>query len=161
MTLYEIDDQIWNLLETAVDPETGEFLPDASAQLEALQMERDRKVENLACAVKNYRAEAAAIKAEEDALEKRRKAVEAKAERAKSFLNYALAGEKFKSAKVSVSYRTFPAVELDDSFMQTAPDEFIRRRDPEPNKVAIMAALRAGEKIQGATLVERTSTLIK
>ena len=64
MTLYEIDAQLEEMLEQ-VDPETGELLCDME-QLEALSLERDRKLENLALYIKNRDAEAKAIREEEE-----------------------------------------------------------------------------------------------
>ena len=96
MNLYEIDRQIQELIENSVDPETGELTLDPAA-LDALQMEREAKIENLACYVKNLTADAKAIKAEEQALSERRKAAENKAERLKRYLSDALEGEKFST----------------------------------------------------------------
>lgn len=58
MTLYEIDSAIMD----CVDEETGEIID--LEKLEALNIERDKKVEGIALAVKNYAAEAKAIKEE-------------------------------------------------------------------------------------------------
>ena len=58
MTIFDIDEAILNL----VDEETGEVV-DIEA-LEALEMERDKKVSNIACWIKQLDAEAEAIKAE-------------------------------------------------------------------------------------------------
>ena len=65
MTLYDINAQLEALLEQ-VDPETGELLCDMD-QLEALSLERDRKLEGLALYIKNRDAEAKAIREEEKA----------------------------------------------------------------------------------------------
>ena len=54
-----------------VDEETGEIID--LEKLEALNIERDKKVEGIALAVKNYAAEAKAIKEEEEKLAKRRR----------------------------------------------------------------------------------------
>ena len=62
MTLYEIDSAIMD----CVDEETGEIID--LEKLEALNIERDKKVEGIALAVKNYAAEAKAIKEEEEKL---------------------------------------------------------------------------------------------
>ena len=66
-SIYEINQAIMDCL----DPETGEIL-DMEA-LEALQMDRVQKAENVACWRKNLMAMIASIKAEEDALKKREK----------------------------------------------------------------------------------------
>ena len=163
MTIYEIDQQIQTLIDTGVDGETGEFLFDPET-LEALQMERDQKVENLALAYKNMQAEVKEIKDEETNLAQRRKALEAKADRAKEYLEYVLAGEKFKTARVVVGYRKSTKLELADGFTEwaakNAPD-FLRYKDPEPDKTAITAAIKNGAKVQGAALVENTTITVK
>ncbi len=160
MTLYEIDAQLEGLLEQ-VDPETGELLCDLE-QLEALSLERDRKLENLALYVKNQDAEAKAIREEEKALADRRRGLERKAERAKDFLARMLAGEKFTTPKVAVSWRKSEAVEIGMSFFSAdANERFLRYKEPDPDKAAIKAALKAGEKITGAELVTNLNMTIK
>lgn len=162
MTIYEINEQIMELL-TQVNEETGEALFDES-KLEALTMERDRKVENLALAWKNLTAEAKAIKAEEDSLAKRRKSAENAAERAKSYLEFVLAGETYKSPKVAVSYRKSESVEPAPGFMDwalTNDDTLIRYKEPEADKTAIKKALKDGKEIPFVELVTKTSMTIK
>lgn len=160
MTLYEIDAQLEEMLEQ-VDPETGELLCDME-QLEALSLERDRKLENLALYVKNRDAEAKAIREEEKALADRRRGLERKAERARDFLATLLAGEKFTTSKVAVSWRKSEAVEIGMSFFSTdANERFLRYKDPEPDKAAIKAAIKAGEEITGAELVANLNMTIK
>lgn len=162
MKIYEIENAISDLL-SQVDEETGEILFDPE-QLEALQMERDQKIENLALAWKNLTAEAKAIKAEEDSLAKRRKSAENAAERAKSYLEFVLNGEQFKSAKVAVSYRKSESVETTPGFMDwalTNDDSLIRYKEPEADKTAIKKALKDGMVIPYAALVSKTSMTIK
>ena len=101
MKLYEINAALEALLEQ-VDEETGELTCDME-QLEALSLERDEKLEGLALYCKNAAAEAEAIKAEEKTLAERRKRLENRAERARTFLSEQLCGEKFTTPKVAVS----------------------------------------------------------
>lgn len=82
MTLYEIDSAIMD----CVDEETGEIID--LEKLEALNIERDKKVEGIALAVKNYAAEAKAIKEEEEKLAKRRRSCENAAQRCKDYLSH-------------------------------------------------------------------------
>lgn len=160
MNVYEIDSRIEEILANAVD-ENGEINPEALEQLEALQMEREQKAENCALAYKNHKANAKAIEDEIKVLTKRMKAEERQAESAGGYLKIILNGEKMKTARVSVSYRESQAVEITDTFWIAASDEFIRVKDPEPNRIAITAALKAGETVPGARLVNRTSMIIK
>lgn len=162
MTIYEIDQQIADIL-SQVDEETGEVMFDPAAIME-LQMERDRKCENLALAYKNMTAEAKAIKDEIDNLSKRLKTVQNEAERAKGFLELVLGGEAFKTAKVVVSYRKTKAVEVTPDFLPWAMEHnqaLLRVKAPEPDKTALKKALDAGVEIPGAYIVEKKSTLIK
>ena len=99
MTLYEIDNEIMN----CIDEETGEIID--LDRLNALEMERDKKIGNVACWIKDLKAEAEAIKAEKQALDKRQKAAENKAESLKTWLQTVLEGEKFKDSRCSISYR--------------------------------------------------------
>ena len=162
MTIYEIDQQIADIL-SQVDEETGEVMFDPTAIME-LQMERDRKCENLALAYKNMTAEAKAIKDEIDNLSKRLKTVQNEAERAKGFLELVLGGEAFKTAKVVVSYRKTKAVEVTPDFLPWAMEHnqaLLRVKAPEPDKTALKKALDAGVEIPGAYIVEKKSTQIK
>lgn len=163
MTIYEIDKEIAAMLEAGIDEETGELLLDTEA-LEALQMERDTKVENLALAYKNMTAEAKAIREEEKALAGRRDRLEAKAERARKYLDFVLAGEKFSTPRVAVSYRRSTKLELAQDFVEWAQDHaehLLRYRAPEPNKTEITAVLKAGGDVYGASLVENQTMSIK
>lgn len=163
MNLYQIDSKIEELLST-VDPETGELLVDNDA-LDALMMEREGKIENIACFIKNLTADAKALKEEETALAARRRAAERKAERLKDYLTYALQGEKFQTAKCAVSFRRSQAVEIDGGFTEwaekTGNDNLLRYKEPEANKVAIKALLVQGAEIPCARLVDSTSVTVK
>lgn len=160
MKLYEINAELEALLEQ-VDSETGELTCDMDA-LEALMIARDEKLEGMALYVKNMDAEAAAIKAEEKALADRRKALESKAERTRVFLQDALSGETIKTARVVVSYRRSEAVEIrDPDFILYADPKFLTQKNPDINKTAIKAAIKAGEIVPGAELVTRQNMSIK
>ena len=160
MKLYEINAALEELLNQQ-DPETGELTCDLE-QLDALMMERDEKLEGLALYVKNADAEAKAIREEEKALAERRRSLENKAERAKGFLAEQLAGEKFSTPKVAVSYRKSEQVEVSMAFFTEESNErFLRFKDPEADKTAIKAALKAGETVPGAELVTNLNMQIK
>ena len=159
MTLYEIDAAIRDLIENAVDPETGEIAEDLSLQLEELHMAREQKLENIACYIKDLKAEAEAIRAEERNLAARRRTAENKAARLTDYLSWALAGEKFKSARCAVSFRKSMAVQVNT--LMDIPEEYLRFKDPEPDKAKIKDALKEGLDVPGATLVENVSVIIK
>ena len=164
MELYEINSAI-DALTDAIDPETGELRDIDFAELDALLMEREDKLETLVCKVKNFTALADDIREEEKQLAKRRASVVKQAERLKDYLNYALHGEKFQTAKCAVSFRKSQAVELTDGFIEwaekTGNNTLLRFTAPTANKVAIKALLVQGAEIPGAELVENTSVIIK
>ena len=164
MTLYEIDHAIAEAFEAAIDPETGEILDsEAWSRLETLQMEHDAKIEGIGCWIKDLNAEAAAIKAEEENLRKRRQSSERKAESLKGYLAWTLQGEKFKSSKVAISWRRSEAAELDpDMDPVQLPLKFQRVKvSVDPDKTALKEALKAGEEIPGVKLVEKQNIQIK
>lgn len=162
MTLYEIDKAIIIATEMAVDPETGELVDDAVLKtLEQLQMDREQKIENIGCFIKNLEADAKAIKEESKNLAARAKAAENKAEHLRNYLEFCLGGEKFQSPRLAVSFRHSKKVEVDPNKLYDIPDDFLRYKEPEPDKKLIGEALKAGEIIPGCTLVENTSMIIK
>ena len=159
MTIYEIDEKILN----CIDLETGEIID--IDKLNELQLEKDAKIENVACWIKELKAEAEAIKAEKLVLAERQKVAENKAESLKKWLAYALNGEKFKTAKCSVSFRKTESVEVTDeglSNLMIEHDELLTYKAPEPNKTAIKNAIKNdGLSVQGVRLECNTSVIIK
>lgn len=158
MTIYEINEQILN----CIDLETGEIID--IDRLNDLQLERDTKIENVACWIKELKAEAEAIKAEKLILAERQKVAENKAESLKKWLTYALDGQKFKTSKCSISYRKSEAVEVTEEGLNNLMqehNELLTYKAPEPNKKAIKDALKDGLSVEGVQLVQNTSTIIK
>ena len=158
MTIYEINEEILN----CIDLETGEIID--IDRLNDLQLERDAKIENVACWIKELKAEAEAIKTEKQTLAERQKVAENKAESLKKWLAFALDGQKFKTPKCSISYRKREVVEVTDeglSNLMKEHDELLTYKAPEPNKKAIKDAIKDGLSVEGVQLVQNTSTIIK
>ena len=160
--LYEIDQDILD----CVDLETGEILD--TEKLDALQMEREAKLEGVALWVKDLKAEAAAVKEEADKLTARKKALENKMEGLKAWLLMALNGEKLKTPRCNVYQTHSQRVAVADepkliSFLQTLeePEKFLRFKDPELKRDEIKKALKDGTIIPGAELEETESVVIK
>ena len=155
MNLYEIEDAI---LE-CVDTENGDILD--AEKLEALEMERDKKISNIACWVKELRSDAAAIKAEKDALDKRMKAKDNLADRLSSYLENFLNGAKFEDSRCAISYRKSEAIEItEDLDLNTLPDN-CKKIEIKANKTAIKEAIKQGRVIDGCALVLRNNIQIK
>ena len=160
--IYEIDEDILS----CVDMETGEILD--TDRLNALQMERDRKLEGVALWVKDLTAEANAVKEEADKLLARKRALDNKITAIKSWLLIALDGEKLKTPRCNVYQTHSQRVTVEDeadliSFLQTLeePERFLRFKDPELRKDEIKKALKDGTIIPGAALEETESVVIK
>lgn len=159
-SLYEINAQIEQAWSAAVDPETGEIISEEAAQaVEQLTMAREDKIENLALYYKNLATEAEALKNEKLALAARQSAAEKKAESIKKYLASSMNGEKYKSEKVAISWRKSESVSVDENAF--LPDDYMTFKEPVPNLTAIKKALKAGEKIDGATLTSSNNIQIK
>ena len=151
--LYEINEQILS----CVDMETGEIID--MDKLQELQIAFDEKVEGIACWIKNLLSEAKAIKEEKDNLAARQKVCENKAESLKKYLFGALGGQKFKTPKVSISYRGSEAVEVLD--ISKLDDDYLKYAEPTVDKTKVKQALKAGVKLQGVQLVKNQNIQIR
>ena len=157
MKLYEIDNAIYECVN-----EDGEVID--QEKLEELQMERDKKIEGIACWIKELAAEANAIKEEKLKLESRQKVAENKVKSLKNYLAYALQGTSFRTAKVSVSFRKTESVEVTPDGLENLKamrDDLLKYKEPEPDKTAIKQAIKDGLSVRGVRLVQNTSTIIK
>lgn len=161
MKLYEIN----AALEALVNPETGELL-DYEA-FESLQMARDEKIEGMALWYKDMVAEARAIKEEAETLTTRRKTLENKAERLKSYLDYQLGGEKFQTARCSLTYRKTSSLQVEDGEKlrqwceANGHSDCIRYKEPELSKSAISALIKDGISVPFASIQEGRSLGVK
>ena len=160
--LYDIDAAIL----ACVDQETGEiFNPE---QLDALQMERAQKLEGVALWVKDLKAEAEAVKAEADKLNARKKAIDNKVESLKTWLMYALGGEKLKTARCNVYQTHSQKVVIDDEkalidMLMSSPsgEKFLRMKEPEIDKNALKDSLKQGYEYEFAHLEETEGLVIR
>lgn len=169
MTLYDIDAQIAALDGAAeddmlIDAETGELIS-VSQALDALRMEREAKLENVACWVKNLSAEADAIREEENRLMKRRKAAETKAANLKAWLLASMTREdgttdKLKTGRVAISVkRNPPSTVVDEALLPSTYK--VAKITYQANKELIERELLSGGEVPGAHLEYGRSVVIK
>ena len=129
MKLYEIDQEIQKILDNMeIDEETGEAVLDVEA-LEALQEQRQNKLEGAALYVKDLEAMAKAIREEEKALAKRRQAMESKAGRIREWIIFNLGDDKIETARVKISTRKgVDSAKVDDANQITSwlVDNFVK-----------------------------------
>lgn len=165
MNLYEIDSRLRELMDTAIDPDTGEFLADPE-EWASLQMSKDKKIENTAVFIKDLRADALKLKAEEENLAKRRKSLERKADWLESNLETCLHGQPFESTKCSIKFRrnqesVHYTSEADAMAWATEyAQDLISFGKPTLSKSGIKARLQAGENVPGAELIRTVSMKI-
>ena len=169
MNIWEIDKAMREIEaleedEELIDLDTGEVISVTDA-LEKLEMARETKIENAAMMVKNLSAEAAAIKAEEKKLAKRRKHIENKAESVRQYLISAMTREdgtleKFKTARAAVTVKwNNPRVVISDEAL--LPEVFFREIiDRKPDKEQIKEVLSRGIEVPGAALERGRSVMI-
>lgn len=155
-TLYELVKEIENF-DLDIDEETGEILN--MDELDALQLEKDAKVENICLWIKNLKSDAEAYRSEKKAFEQKIRAAENKAARLTAYVDYILAGDKFKSSKVSVSYRKSEQIECAD--LLDVDVDYLRYKEPELDKKKIKDAIKAGIEVKGCQLVERQNLQIR
>lgn len=161
MNIYEIDQAILDCIDT----ETGEIV-DMEA-LEQLSMDRVQKAENVACWRKNLMAMIASIKAEEDALKKRRESLQRKVDGLDGYLAAHFSGEKIETPRVVINWRKSTGVEVLDKqeaidyLMHIEHDDLLKYKEPDIDKKAAKALLESGVTIPGLTLAERMNLQIK
>ena len=151
MNLYDID----NAILSCVDMETGEIID--AEKLDELKMEKERKIRNIACWVKELNAEAEAL--QKDAFAAREKAAKNKAEGLKAYLSSYLGGKEAKGTEYQISFRASQATEITDE--EVIPPAY---RIPQPDKLdkdGLLKALKGGAVIPGAQLIERKNIQIK
>jgi len=153
-SLYEINKQLLD----CVDADTGEITD--TARFDELQMEYEEKIENIALWIKTLNADAEAYKNEKNAFAEREKKARNKAESLKQYLTDTLNGRKFTTLNVDINWRKSTSVEVDETklpanWMREIPATYV------VDKVEIAKALKAGETIEGATLITKDNIQIK
>jgi len=141
-----------------VTPELAlDWIEDALGKVED---ERDAKALNIACLIKNFRAEAEALKQEKLRLQRRQQAAERTVERLVRYLEQFLEpGTKLKDHRASIGWRRSEAVNC-WAEPGMLPPEF-QRVKVEADLSAIKSALKSGEDVAGATLENRNNIQIR
>lgn len=152
MNLYEINREIL----ACIDYETGEILDEG--RLNSLEIEREKKIENVALWIKNLESEAAALKKEKDSFTQREKSTKNKIESLKKYLENALQGQKFQTTKCAISFRTSTTLEMSEK--AEIPEEF-RKYSFDLDKTKMKEALKNGANYKGFWLQKNQKIQIK
>nr|DAO55027.1 MAG TPA: resistance protein [Caudoviricetes sp.] len=160
--IYELKDQIKACIqldeEHVVDTEDGEILN--LQQFEALQMERDAKIEGMCCYIKNKLAEADAIDAEANTLSHRSGVIRKEVERCKAYLAGALYGEKFETPRCKITWRKSEICNVLN--IDAVPEEYKRTKvTVDADKTAIKKAIKSGAEVPGAEVIQKLNMTLK
>lgn len=171
MKLYEINAEILRLTDQIeFDEETGEILCDIDAiydAIGALQMEKKSILEYLAKIVLNLRAEATAVKSEEQRLKERRDRLTKKEERLMKILDRECAGEKTDLGVATFSYRKTSHVDVSDAakairwLKRNKHLDCFRVPAPEVAKTEVKKLINAGTTVPGCSVVEDYSCSLR
>lgn len=161
MQLYKIARSIQKCFKIPtgeyIDTDTGEVFDEE--YLNGLRIAKTRKVENIACWIKNLQAEAEAYKKEEEAFRTRRKQAESRIESLKRYLTNWVSGEKIETDRCKVSWRKSVSVEIQDE--SRVPEDYKKEKVIiNIDKVSIKKALTGGEDVPGASLLEKQNIQI-
>ena len=154
MKMYEIDEA----LQECFNEETGEILDEE--KFNALEEERDKKIEGIGLMIKERAVLIEGIDAEMKRLRERKETLKNQNESTKDFLDHVLGGKKFETERVRCMYRKSKAVDVIDEGQ--VPEKYIKETvKTAPDKTAIKEAIQAGETVPGCELRESNNLSVK
>lgn len=157
-TLYELTEQARCLYELLQDNEIDEQT--FNDTLEA--MGAGEKAENYCKIIKQFQNDVEMFKSEIDRLTARKKAAENAVDRMKAALLLFMqqtGQDKIKAGTFSIYTATTPSVNITDE--KLIPCIYLVEQPPKISKDAIKKALKNGEKVNGAELVNNTGVRIR
>jgi hypothetical protein len=157
MKLYELPQAIRDLVDRAVDPETGEIDASMEEALDALQEEFGRKAEYIALLSREAKAEAEAVGLEERRLKARRQAAENREARLKSYLHACLLNAgvdrlECSRVKIRVQANSRPSIQWTGD-VAAIPEQY-RRVTVELDGTAAYETVKAGGTLPDGFRVE-------
>lgn len=163
MNLFQIEEAITNCVklddrEDYIDVSTGEII-DVQA-LDALKMEKEKKLRNIGCWVLNLKAEEQAIADQIKKFTARKQAIHNKIESLQNYTAAALNGEPWKCTECEYKWRMTESVQFNGD-IKSVPVEYLRLKEPELDKTKVKKALKSGVVIAGCTLEKHNSMSIK
>ena len=151
--LYEIQEDILS----CIDLKKGEIID--VERLHGLQMERRKKIRNIACWIKNLLADARAYEDEEKTFAARKSAAKNKADRLKQYLSDCLHGEKIQDKEFSIGWRKSQRIHIDEG--AAIPPAYLIPVPDKVDKQGLKDALRQGVLLPGITLMEYNNIQIQ
>ena len=158
--IFNFLDEMENLVDSmTAEAELGDISAESKAQLDAVQLDKKEKAEQLCLKYKEREYLAAAKKAEAKKLTEDAARIEKANERLRDYIVFLLEGEKLETPRVKVSYRINPpSVTITDP--EKIPAQFWKPGKPTISKEDIKAAINNGESVPGAFIEQKKSTKI-
>lgn len=167
-SIYNISNDLKKIYEdldngNGIDLETGEIKPEIMQQLSISRNELETKAVDYGYVIKAFDDEIDIIDREIERLEERKAYVKKNKERMKTIVSSAMEEfgiNKIKSETLQLSFRKSESVEV---FDESLIDEKFKKVKTEISldKTAIKNAIKNGEDVQGAKIVEKNNLQIK
>lgn len=158
--LYEISERYKNIQDLIGNEEiTEEILKNAAENVED---ELQEKLLNIAKLCKNIKGNKAMIKEERDKLKNKETILDNQLKSLENYTRLCLNNARLNKMDLGVfkiSLRKSESTEITD--LSLIPKEFLKYKDPEPNKTEIKKAIKEGREIKGAVIIENESLVIK
>lgn len=146
--------------QVELEPEMQEALEDA---LNNLGEDIEIKLENYAKIIKNFESDIAGLKAEEERLAKKRKAMENSIKNMKQRMTEAM----IRTGKVDIKGELFkfkvqanpPAVVMDVNYIEDVPEKYLIAQDPKIDKKKLAEDLKAGVELDGVAHLEASASI--
>lgn len=144
-TLYDLTAELEALqddLEMWAEDHDGDVTDYPAERLEKIQGEVKDKVLGIAVFIKNLKSDVKAFTEEKKALAKREATLANRAERLKKYLESCVPkNAKFESTKAKVSWANNPPAVQVMVPVESLPEKFVRRADPEADKAEMKASM--------------------
>ena len=146
--------------QVELEPEMQEALEDA---LNNLGEDIEIKFENYAKIIKNFESDIAGLKAEEERLAKKRKAMENSIKNMKQRMTEAM----IQTGKVDIKGELFkfkvqanpPAVVMDVNYIEDVPEKYLIAQDPKIDRKKLAEDLKAGVELEGVAHLEASASV--
>jgi chromosome segregation ATPase len=146
--------------QVELEPEMQEALEDA---LNNLGEDIEIKLENYAKIIKNFESDIAGLKAEEERLAKKRKAMENSIKNMKQRMTEAM----IRTGKVDIKGELFkfkvqanpPAVVMDVNYIEDVPEKYLIAQDPKIDRKKLAEDLKAGVELDGVAHLEASASV--
>lgn len=167
-SIYNISNDLKKIYEdldngNGIDLETGEIKPEIMQQLSISRNELETKAVDYGYVIKAFDDEIDIIDREIERLEERKAYVKKNKERMKTIVSSAMEEfgiNKIKSETLQLSFRKSESVDVFDESL--VDDKFKKvKTEISLDKTAIKNAIKNGEDVQGAKIVEKNNLQIK